>query len=419
MKNNKNKYKGLIQRTNLNNGITLVALVITIVILIILATITINFAFGEGGLIQRAQQAKNLTEEATKKEQEALNSILDEYANIMAEESEIIPTPEPDVPIDFGDLTEEEKNSMIGKYVDYKPTVGTFTDHTDGTISGAGSSNVELSTEENLKWRILFIDDNKLTLISDKATEEKMSLGAPAGFNNGVLLLNNACKTMYSNNGLGAIGRNLNLEDIEKESSFDKTSYVNPSYEFRYGDEEIFFKYYRGPKISAYEKTFETNGIKGEYGLSEQEEYIPDGSENPPGLLEKLQEQKGMISYYEFQITQDTINKPIYAELFSAETDYWLSTRFYGGLGLGHSNYGELGFGINYISDNALNLNLDFNLIKPHTYNIFFCIFLSGTRYQEFTRSLRPVVEIDLSLVDVGLTGNGESENPYSIAPKA
>ena len=34
-------------------GITLVALVITIVILIILATVTINVAFGDGGLIQR------------------------------------------------------------------------------------------------------------------------------------------------------------------------------------------------------------------------------------------------------------------------------------------------------------------------------------------------------------------------------
>lgn len=37
-------------------GITLIALVITIVILIILATITVNFVFGENGLINRAQQ---------------------------------------------------------------------------------------------------------------------------------------------------------------------------------------------------------------------------------------------------------------------------------------------------------------------------------------------------------------------------
>ena len=412
MKNNKNKYKGLIQRTNLNNGITLVALVITIVILIILATITINIALGEGGLIQRAQQAKNLTEEATKKEQEALNSILDEYANIMAEESETIPTPEPDAPIDFGDLTEEEKNSMIGKYVDYKPTVGTFTDHTDETKSG-DDSNVELSTEENLKWRILFIDDNKLTLISDTATEEKMSLGAPTGFNNGVLLLNNACKTMYSNNSLGAIGRNLNLEDIEKESSFDKFSYVNPNNEQEYGTEETFFSDNIGPKISACEETIVTNGIKGEYTLSEQEEYIYEEEEDFfPGLFENLQEQKGMVTYYEFQITQDTMYKPIYAELFGADTDYWLSTRFYG-----------YGCGINYISDNSLNLANSSNISEPDTWNIFYVIlnigFFQNILPSAYTRSLRPVVEIDLSLVDVGLTGNGESETPYSIAPKA
>ena len=44
-------------------GITLIALVITIVILIILATITVNFLFGENGLINRAQQG---TEEYNK-----------------------------------------------------------------------------------------------------------------------------------------------------------------------------------------------------------------------------------------------------------------------------------------------------------------------------------------------------------------
>ena len=47
-------------------GITLIALVITIVILIILATITVNLAFGEGGIIQRAQESKNLTEQKLK-----------------------------------------------------------------------------------------------------------------------------------------------------------------------------------------------------------------------------------------------------------------------------------------------------------------------------------------------------------------
>ena len=70
MKKEKNKK---IQGNNRENGITLVALVITIVILIILATVTINFVFSEDGLIRRAEQAKNLAEESSANEEAALD----------------------------------------------------------------------------------------------------------------------------------------------------------------------------------------------------------------------------------------------------------------------------------------------------------------------------------------------------------
>lgn len=70
-------------------GITLIALVITVVILIILATVTLNVVLGEGGLIERAKLAKELTEEAAKQEQDSLNKLMDEYANIMAEDENI------------------------------------------------------------------------------------------------------------------------------------------------------------------------------------------------------------------------------------------------------------------------------------------------------------------------------------------
>ena len=51
-----------------NRGITLVNLVITIIIIIILATVAINFAFGNNGLINRAEQAKLQQEIATVRE---------------------------------------------------------------------------------------------------------------------------------------------------------------------------------------------------------------------------------------------------------------------------------------------------------------------------------------------------------------
>ena len=52
-----------------NYGITIVALIITIIIIIILATVTINFTFGEDGIITKANQAKYMVELSTFQEE--------------------------------------------------------------------------------------------------------------------------------------------------------------------------------------------------------------------------------------------------------------------------------------------------------------------------------------------------------------
>jgi len=62
-----------------NNGITLVALVITIVILLILAGISIS-ALSNTGIFQKAKDAKKKSEEATKKEQSLLYGYEDELS---------------------------------------------------------------------------------------------------------------------------------------------------------------------------------------------------------------------------------------------------------------------------------------------------------------------------------------------------
>ena len=57
------------------NGITLIALVITVIVLIILAGVTIAVLTGDNGILTRAWEAKNKTVEAQKKELESLNNI--------------------------------------------------------------------------------------------------------------------------------------------------------------------------------------------------------------------------------------------------------------------------------------------------------------------------------------------------------
>lgn len=66
-------------------GITLIALVITIIIIIILATITINMVFGDNGLIKQAELARDMAANSTIAEQEGMNSLMDDYANMMEE----------------------------------------------------------------------------------------------------------------------------------------------------------------------------------------------------------------------------------------------------------------------------------------------------------------------------------------------
>ena len=71
------------EQTNLNHqiaskgesGITLIALVVTIVVLLVLAGITISLVFSENGIIAKAKEAAEKTNQAEIKEQEQMNKV--------------------------------------------------------------------------------------------------------------------------------------------------------------------------------------------------------------------------------------------------------------------------------------------------------------------------------------------------------
>ena len=91
-----------------NKGITLVALVITIIVLLILAGITINLAFKQNGILNKAQETKILSEISGIKEnlrldilekeieskgyvlQEDLNKIVQKYGELQGDGDTII-----------------------------------------------------------------------------------------------------------------------------------------------------------------------------------------------------------------------------------------------------------------------------------------------------------------------------------------
>ena len=65
-------------------GITLVALVITIIILIILATVAINYAFGDNGLVRMAEKASEYYLNDSTYTDQSLKNIEDYIDNILA-----------------------------------------------------------------------------------------------------------------------------------------------------------------------------------------------------------------------------------------------------------------------------------------------------------------------------------------------
>ena len=62
------------------NGITLIALVVTIMVLIILATVSINAVLGQNGIIGKAKQAKESYEKSVKAEDTAMQELANEMA---------------------------------------------------------------------------------------------------------------------------------------------------------------------------------------------------------------------------------------------------------------------------------------------------------------------------------------------------
>ena len=64
-----------------NKGITLVALVVTIVVLLILAGISLNLVLGQNGIINKAQEARDKTEQERINTEKSMNSLKQELSN--------------------------------------------------------------------------------------------------------------------------------------------------------------------------------------------------------------------------------------------------------------------------------------------------------------------------------------------------
>lgn len=65
------------------NGITLVALVVTIVVLLILAGVSISLVMGQNGVVQKAKDAKTNYTNASDEETEKMKNVTNEIDELL------------------------------------------------------------------------------------------------------------------------------------------------------------------------------------------------------------------------------------------------------------------------------------------------------------------------------------------------
>lgn len=187
------KEKNYIRRKR-EKGITLIALVITVIILIILATVTINVVLGEDGLIQRAQEAKRLTEQATVKEQQELNALMGEFTNLILEpETSIeligieISNPPTKTAYTIGENFETTGMVVNAKYSDGSSRIITDYIVTDGNNLPEGKTSVNISYTEGeisktVTQNITVVKLMNIVILHGDNSSEIYSFTVPKGY---------------------------------------------------------------------------------------------------------------------------------------------------------------------------------------------------------------------------------------------
>ncbi len=194
-------YKNLI---NNNNGITLIALIITIIVLLILAGVTMNLTLGENGIFRTAEMAgKNYTQ-AQEEELAGIENFNNEINNIiggLGNGSGAGGTSESDTP----ELPENalKKVAKPGDYVKYDTGIEGIGDNGDGIVL----------------FRVLYNDEtNGLQIISDENVEN-VTLGTDGtndltawqasmnDYNNAIAILNEKAERYATNSPYALDGR--------------------------------------------------------------------------------------------------------------------------------------------------------------------------------------------------------------------
>ena len=295
------------------NGITLIALVVTIVVLLILAGVSINAVFGQDGIIQKAKDAQNRMDQAVENDQKSINE-LNSWIESKVNGTTGGNTSGGDDPVNPTGNWTQNKTSVTNGTTTY--TVGD--DYTyDCGVSGYTGG-----------WKVLGAERGKLLIMStvDVGT---LQLSGKDGYNTGVSQLNTMC-AQYGTNA-----RSITVEDINRVTGYDPTNQ---------GDGKVFgageFYEYGNKATYTASESSATNGQNYTGSISYEH---PDGRKIGTDNVTSITVESTGYYYYPYSLTASSsttgeckgiaTDSSAYKLLFrnaddSANCSYWLASSF-------------------------------------------------------------------------------------------
>ena len=309
----------------------------------------------------------------------------------------------------------------IGEYVNYKPDTPNTGYNLRSAQSGYNKNQIIDTSYDPTEWRIMELDElGNITKLFGNAVDKQSVVWfqGTTGYANGVYLLNDICKTRYSNASLGATAKSLSIENIEAEMSEAGIAARNSykSGETQYGTTRKYTLYTQYPAVYTQEKY---SGV----GISD----IADGTQivtenvnnNALSKMNPNGKNRSDVIYNTLPSTPSTAgpavssltctqthyyfsnpssiyykNENFYNMLFKNGRDYWIASRYVDC----NSGWTDSYFGFFWIKPNYLSQNL---------------LFRSNGIIDYGNHCLAPVVSFD-SKITVN-SGNGTINNPYTI----
>ena len=317
----------------------------------------------------------------------------------------------------------KRKIPKVGEIVNYTPdTPSTGYDLSTAKSGWTWGENQTIdNTYDPTTWKIMDVDENgnvtKLFGVPSSSQSYVCFEGA-IGYNNGVYLLNDICKSRYGNASLGATARSLTIEDIESRMNATgiaaRNAYKSGTVQYgttrKYtGSHAKYPAIYTQEKYSGVDVSDVTDGtqiIAGSVDATAQAKMNPNGKSGSDDIYTTLPETSETTGLSKTNLTctqtRYDMSRPssyfddsnFYNMIFGTGTNFWLASRYVDC----NSDRSSAYFGLRYVGSSSLYGNY---------------LFISGGSSSSSYYRLGPVVSLG-SGIQVK-SGSGTESDPYVI----